>query len=360
MSSTIGKLFTVTTFGESHGPGVGAVVDGVTPGIKLSEADIQQELDRRRPGQSSLTTPRSEADKIEIVSGIFEGKTTGHPIMLLIRNTNTRPYDYSAIKDLYRPGHADYTFNKKYGMRDYRGSGRASGRETAARVAAGAIAKKMLADVGITIRAWVQRLGGIECENFSATEIENNPVRACDAAAARLMAEKIKEAIAAKNSLGGVIKCCISGAPVGLGEPVFDKLEADLAKAVLSVGATKGIEFGAGFAAADMTGKEHNDEMAEEGFLSNQAGGTLGGISTGQDITFRVAVKPTSSIAQPQQTIDIHGRAVECITEGRHDPCICPRIVPVIEAMAAITIIDHIKRHTALTMQPLNRIIAGE
>lgn len=350
MSSTIGKLFTVTTFGESHGQAVGAIVDGVTPGLELNEADIQQELNRRRPGQSDITTPRREADKIQIMSGIFEGKTTGHPLMLMIMNTSMRPYDYSAIKDLYRPGHADYTFHKKYGIRDYRGSGRASGRETSARVAAGAIAKKMLSQYGIKIQGWVKRLGGIECKTFDETIIEKNPVRACDPEAAILMAERIRQAAAEKNSVGGIIVCRLSGMMPGLGEPVFDKIEADLAKAVMSVGATKGIEFGAGFSAPDMTGKAHNDEMGAEGFLTNNAGGTLGGISTGQDIVFRVAVKPTSSIAQPQQTIDINGQPVECITEGRHDPSICPRIVPVIEAMAAITLIDHLKRQVALTM----------
>ena len=350
MSSTIGKLFTVTTFGESHGQAVGAIIDGVTPGLELDEADIQHELNRRRPGQSDITTPRKEADKAQIMSGVFEGKTTGHPIMVMVMNTSMRPYDYSDIMNLYRPGHADFTFNKKYEIRDYRGSGRASGRETTARVAAGAIAKKMLSQYGIKIQGWVQRLGGIECKTFDADVIEQNPVRACDPDAAILMADKIRQSIAEKNSVGGIIKCCVSGMIPGLGEPVFDKLEADLAKAVLSVGATKGIEFGAGFAAPDMTGKEHNDEMDASGFLSNNAGGTLGGISTGQDIVFRVAVKPTSSIAQPQRTVDVDGNEVECITEGRHDPCICPRIVPVIEAMAAITLIDHLKRHISLTM----------
>jgi chorismate synthase len=350
MSSTIGKLFTVTTFGESHGQAVGAIIDGVTPGLELNEADIQKELNRRRPGQSDITTPRSEADKVQIMSGIFEGKATGHPIMVMIMNTNTRPYDYSEIKKLYRPGHADYTFNKKYGIRDYRGSGRASGRETSARVAAGAIAKKMLSHYGIKVQGWVKRLGGIECKTFDESIIEKNPVRACDPEAAILMADKIRQAVKDKNSVGGIIECRLSGMIPGLGEPVFDKIEADLAKAVLSVGATKGIEFGAGFAAPDMTGKEHNDEMNADGFLSNNAGGTLGGISTGQDIIFRVAVKPTSSIAQLQHTVDIDGNEVECITEGRHDPCICPRIIPVIESMAAITLIDHLKRQVALTM----------
>ena len=348
MSSTIGNLFKVTTFGESHGKAVGAVVDGVTPGIPLNEKDIQTELDRRRPGQSKITTRRKEGDTVRIMSGTFEGKTTGHPVMLLIMNSDAKSKDYSAIKDLFRPGHADYTFFKKYGIRDYKGGGRSSGRETAGRVAAGAVAKKILEKYGIEITAWVKRLGGIECRTFSKDVIETNPVRACDPEAAVLMEEKIQEAQKKLDSLGGIISCTVTGVPAGLGEPVFDKIEADLAKAVLSIGTVKGIEFGAGFKAADMTGKEHNDEMSENGFLTNHAGGMLGGITTGQDINFNLVIKPTSSLAQPQRTVDIHGNEVECRTLGRHDPCICPRAVPVVEAMTAITIVDHIKMHAAL------------
>lgn len=348
MSSILGKIFSVATFGESHGASVGAVIDGVTPGLEICEADIQKELDRRRPGQSGVTTPRDESDTVQIMSGIFEGRATGHPMMLLIMNKNMRSKDYGAIKDLYRPGHADFTYDKKYGLRDYRGSGRASGRETAGRVAAGAVAKKILRQHGIEIQAWVQRLAGIECKQFVPEAIEQNPVRACDPEAAVLMEQKILDAAAEKNSVGGIIKCRITGMAPGLGEPVFDRLEADIAKAVMSIGGIKGIEFGAGFAAVDMTGKEHNDEISPDGFLSNNAGGVLGGISSGQDIVFRAAVKPTSSIATPQKTINRAGEAVECITEGRHDPCLCPRMVPVVEAMAAIILTDHLKRHAAL------------
>ena len=346
--STFGTLFKITTFGESHGGAVGVVLDGATPGIEISEADIQVELDRRKPGQSDVTTPRAESDKVSIQSGVFEGKTTGTPILMIIYNKDARPSAYNEIKDLFRPGHADYTYHKKYMIRDYCGSGRASGRETAARVAAGAVAKKLLEAHDIQIRAFTSNIAGIEGKTVDYSEIEKNLVRAADPKAAELMTKKIIESRDAKNSVGGIVECHITGVPVGWGEPVFDKLDADLAKAMISLGAAKGIEFGSGFGCAEMTGKEHNDCMDKDGFKSNNAGGILGGISTGNTIVFRVAVKPTSSIALLQQTIDKDGNEVTCITEGRHDPCICPRIVPVIEAMSALVICDHMKRQTAL------------
>ncbi len=346
--SSFGTLFKVTTFGESHGGAVGVVVDGVTPGLELSAADIQADLDRRRPGQSEVTTPRSETDTVHILSGLFEGSATGTPILLLIHNRDAQPSAYADTRDLFRPGHADFTYWRKYGLRDYRGSGRASGRETAARVAAGAIARKLLARRGVAVLAYTLRAAGVSCQRFDPDEIERNPVRACDAEAAREMVARIIAARDAHNSVGGVVECRVTGVPPGLGEPVFDKLEAELGKAILSIGATKGIEFGAGFAAADMTGKEHNDEMSSDGFLSNNAGGIIGGISTGEEIVFRTVFKPTSSIAQPQRTIDVDGNEVTCCIEGRHDPAIFPRAIPVVEAMTALVLEDHFKRQAAL------------
>jgi len=346
--SSFGTLFRVTTFGESHGGAVGVVVEGVTPGLGLCDADIQAQLDRRRPGQSAVTTPRQEADTVHILSGVFEGRATGTPVMMLVYNRDQRPEAYADIRDLFRPGHADYTYFHKYGLRDYRGSGRASGRETVGRVAAGAIARKQLAQRGVSITAYCKRAGGIECEALDFTEIEQNIVRAADREAARRIVEKILAARAANDSIGGVVECRVRGVPAGLGEPVFDKLDADLAKAILSIGATKGIEFGAGFAAADMTGSQHNDQMDHSGFLTNHAGGILGGISTGAEIIFRVAFKPTASIAQPQRTVDVHGHEVTCETHGRHDPAVFPRAIPVVEAMTAIVLEDHCKRQAAL------------
>jgi chorismate synthase len=346
--STYGKIFTVSTFGESHGGGVGAVVDGVTPGIALCEADIQCELDRRRPGQSSVTTSRAESDAVKIMSGIFEGKTTGTPLMMIIMNSDARPCDYDNIKELFRPGHADYAYHKKYGVRDHRGSGRASGRETAGRVAAGAVAKKLLAAKGIRITACTLAIGNLKCEKYEPDFIEKNPARACDSNVAAAMEQRILQARNEGNSIGGIVECRVSGVPAGIGEPVFDKLDAELAKAVISIGGIKGVEFGAGFAAAAMTGKQHNDAMSPGGFVTNNAGGVIGGISTGAEIIFRAVVKPTSSISIEQNTIDINGNAAVCVTEGRHDPCLCPRVVPVVEAMTAIVLIDLIKQQAAL------------
>lgn len=346
--STFGTLFRIATFGESHGGAVGVVVDGVTPGVELAVADVQRELDRRKPGQSGVTTPRMETDEVQILSGVFSGKTTGTPVLLILFNRDARPEAYDEIKRLFRPGHADYTYLAKYGLRDYRGSGRASGRETAGRVAAGAIAKKLLSARGVEIRAFTRRAGGIACDTVDYDEIERNPMRAADPAAAERMVERVATLAEAGNSCGGVVECRVSGVTAGIGDPVFDKLDAMLAHGMLSLGAVKGIEFGTGFACADMEGTEHNDERDESGFLSNHAGGVLGGISTGQEIVFRVAVKPTSSISMQQRTTDTDGNPRTIVTEGRHDPCICPRIVPVVEAMTALVLEDQYKLQAAL------------
>lgn len=338
----------MTTFGESHGEAVGVILEGVTPGVEIDEAYVQLQMDRRRPGQSSVTTQRKEYDKIRILSGVFEGKTTGTPLCIMLNNTDMRPSAYDDIKSMYRPGHADFSYDSKYGFRDYRGSGRASGRETAARVAAGAVARKLLQRRGVSVLAYTKEIGGIRCTTFDSDAIEHNPVRACDPVAAERMVNHIEQLAAEGDSCGGIVECRISGIAAGLGEPVFDKLDADLAKAMLSIGAIKGIEFGAGFEAALMRGSEHNDQMNESGFLTNNAGGIIGGISTGADIVFRVVVKPTSSISVPQRTIDMDGKEREIRTIGRHDPCICPRVVPVIEAMACMVVEDHYKRQAAL------------
>jgi len=346
-ANTFGELFRVTTFGESHGEVVGAIVDGVMPSLPLCEADIQKDLDRRKPGQSPVTTPRDEEDKVHILSGVFEGMTTGAPLCLVIYSTDARSSDYEALKEVFRPGHADYTYWKKYGIRDYRGSGRSSGRETAGRVAAGAVAKKILARRGVGVLAYTVRAAGISCAAFDPNVIENNPLRACDAAAAREMEARILALREEGDTAGGVVECRIGGVPTGLGEPVFDKLDAALAQAMLSLGAVKGIEFGAGFSAADKKGSEHNDQMDRAGFISNNAGGITGGISTGQEIVLRLAVKPPSSVSLPQKTVNIRGEETEIRVEGRHDACLCGRIVPVVEAMAAITLEDFFKRQAA-------------
>jgi chorismate synthase len=346
--NSFGQLFRITTFGESHGLAVGVIIDGVPPGFDLDLAAIQTEMDRRRPGQSKVVTMRKEPDKVEIMSGMFEGKTTGTPLMMIVHNSNARPGDYDNIKDFFRPGHADYTYLKKYGIRDYRGGGRASARETVGRVAAGAVAKQLLARRGVRIVAYTLRAGGIACKQVDLDVIEKNPMRACDLEAAELMVTRVDEIRSQVDSIGGIIECRIMGVPVGLGEPVFDKLDADLAKAILSIPATKGIEFGTGFAAADMTGSQHNDPMTPDGFLSNNAGGILGGISNGNEIVFRTVIKPTSSIAHEQQTINTSGEPVTIRVTGRHDPCLCPRAVPVVEAMTALVLEDHFKRQESL------------
>lgn len=339
--SNYGNIFKVTTFGESHGEGLGVVVDGVPAGFPISIEEIQKDMDRRRPGQSGVTTPRKEADKINILSGVFQGKTTGTPIAMVLFNENTRSKDYGDIVEKFRPGHGDWPYFAKYnGIRDWRGGGRSSGRETAARTAAGALAKQLLATLGVKILAYTKSAGGIDCEIFDESAIEKNPLRACDPVAAIKMEEKVKELIKDHDSMGGIVECQISGVPAGIGEPVFSKLDAELAKAIMSLGTVKGFEIGSGFKCASYTGKEQNDERTADGFLSNNAGGIISGISTGQDIVFRAAVKPTPSISKPQTTIDKHGNTTTIETKGRHDPCICPRIVPVIEAMSAIVLMD--------------------
>lgn len=347
--NSFGTVFKITTFGESHGPGIGVTVDGVPPGLELCEEDIQKELDRRKPGQSEITTPRRESDTVRILSGVFRGETTGVPVGLYLENTNTISSDYDDIKNLYRPGHADYTYEKKYGRRDWRGSGRSSGRETAGRVAGGAVARKLLRRQGIKITAFTQKIAHIEGREYQEDFIEKNPLRVADPAIVSPLLKMIERCKEEGNSLGSIIRCRVEGVPPGWGEPVFDKLEADLAKAVLSVGAVKGFEIGSGFSAALMTGKEHNDEMDQSGFLGNNAGGVLGGISTGQDILFRVAVKPPSSISLAQKTRNRQGEEVTVSTVGRHDPLLSPRIIPVIEAMTALVLADHALRHRAQT-----------
>lgn len=344
--NTIGKLFTVTSFGESHGPALGAVVDGCPPGLAISEADLQVDLDRRKPGQSRFTTQRREADQIKILSGVFEGKTTGTAIGLLIENTDQRSKDYSKIQDRFRPAHADYTYDQKYGVRDYRGGGRSSARETAMRVAAGAIAKKYLREqYGISVRGYLSQLGPLAVENIDWNEIENNAFFCPDAA----LVPKLEDYMAALNKEGDSIgaKICVtaSAVPVGLGEPVFDRLDADIAHALMGINAVKGVEIGAGFDVVEQKGSEHRDELTPDGFKTNNAGGVLGGISSGQDIVANIALKPTSSIRLPGDSINRDGEAVEVITTGRHDPCVGIRAVPIAEAMLALVLIDHLLRH---------------
>ena len=346
--SSFGKIFKISTFGESHGKGVGVVIDGVTPGIEIDESDIQLQLNRRKPGQSDITTPRKESDQIHILSGVFEGKTTGTPMGLVLYNEDHKSSDYDAIKDLFRPGHADFTYLQKYGIRDHKGSGRASGRETAARVAAGAVAMKILKQKGVQITAYTIKAAGISCEDRDLSVIEQNKMRACDSQAAEKMEQRIRALAEEGDSAGGIIECIVTGVIPGLGEPVFEKIDAELARAVMSLGAVKAVEFGAGFACVDMKGSEHNDSMNSQGFKTNNAGGMIGGITTGEDIIFRIAVKPTSSISKPQNTVNVSGKEQIIRTEGRHDPCICPRIVPVVEAMTALVLIDMYKREASL------------
>ncbi len=342
--SVLGRILTVSTFGESHGPAVGAVLDGVPPGLPLAEADIQRDLDRRRPGQSAAATERAESDTVEILSGVFEGKTTGTPIALLVRNTAARSSDYEAIRGVFRPGHADSTYAAKYGIRDWRGGGRSSGRETAARVAAGAVAKIILARRGIAVRGHAVEIGGVKAASYDAGQVERNPVRCGDPAAASLMMERIEEAKRAGDSVGGVAEVVVSGCPAGLGEPVFDKLEALLAHAIMSIGGARAVEVGAGFGAARMRGSQYNDSLfMDSGRVAsrtNNAGGISGGISTGGEIVVRAAFRPPASISLPQRSVNEKGEEVTVEVRGRHDPCIVPRAVPVLEAMTALVIAD--------------------
>jgi chorismate synthase len=346
--NTFGKLFTVTTFGESHGLALGAIVDGCPPGLELSEADIQKDLDRRRPGKSRHTTQRREPDQVKILSGVFEGKTTGTPIGLLIENLDQRSKDYTEIADRFRPGHADYVYLQKYGLRDWRGGGRSSARETAMRVAAGAIAKKYLRErLGVQVRGYLAQLGPIELELKSWEAVEENPFFCPDPAKVQQLEEFMDELRKSGDSVGAKITVVATNVPPGLGEPVFDRLDADLAHALMSINAVKGVEIGDGFRCVTARGSEFRDEMTPEGFLSNHAGGILGGISSGQDIIAHIALKPTSSLRLPARTIDLHGRPVEVITKGRHDPCVGIRATPIAEAMMALVLMDHYLRHRA-------------
>ena len=346
--NSIGKLFVVTSYGESHGPAIGCVVDGCPPGLELSETDLQPDLDRRRPGKSRHTTQRREGDEVRILSGVFDGRTTGTPIHLMIENTDQRSKDYSKIAEQFRPAHADYSYHHKYGTRDYRGGGRSSARETAMRVAAGAIAKKyLLQTAGIMVRGYLAQLGPIVMQGFDWEEVERNPFFCPDAERVGEL-ERYMDALRKEgNSIGARINVVASGMPPGLGEPIFARLDADIAHALMSINAVKGVEIGSGFASVEQKGTEHRDEMTPEGFLSNHAGGTLGGISSGQDILASVALKPTSSIRLPGRSIDVHGRPVEVVTTGRHDPCVGIRATPIAEAMLAIVLMDHFLRHRA-------------
>ena len=344
--NTFGTLFTLTTFGESHGPAIGGVVDGCPPGLELSAEDLQIDLDRRKPGTSRHVTQRQEADAVEILSGIFEGKTTGAPIGLLIRNTDQRSQDYSKIMDTFRPGHADYTYSQKYGVRDYRGGGRSSARETAVRVAAGAIAKKWLKErFGVTVRGYMSQLGEIDIPFVSWEGVNDNPFFSPNNSVLPRLEEYLDKVRADRDSVGARITVVAEGVPVGWGEPVFDRLDADIAHAMMSINAVKGVEIGAGFASIAQRGSVHSDEMIPQGFVTNHAGGILGGISTGQEIRVNVALKPTSSIPQERRSIDKHGNAVTMQTTGRHDPCVGVRATPIAEAMLALVLMDHALRN---------------
>lgn len=346
--NSIGKLFTITSFGESHGPAIGCIVDGCPPGMALSEADLQNDLDRRKPGTSRHTTQRREADEVKILSGVFEGKTTGTPIGLLIENTDQRSKDYSKIAETFRPGHADYTYQHKYGFRDYRGGGRSSARETAMRVAAGGIAKKYLREIaGIEIRGYLSQLGPIKIESVDWSIIDNNPFFCPDASKVAQMEAYMDALRKEGESIGARIEVVATNAPPGLGEPIFDRLDADLAHALMSINAVKGVEIGGGFGCIESKGTQFRDEITPDGFLSNHAGGILGGISSGQPITASIALKPTSSLRLPGCSINIHGEPVDVITEGRHDPCVGIRATPIAEAMMAIVLMDHYLRHRA-------------
>ncbi len=346
--NTFGKLFTVTTFGESHGIALGAIVDGCPPGMTLSEADIQPDLERRRTGTSRFTSQRKEGDRIKILSGVFEGRTTGTPIGLLIENEDQRSRDYEKIKDRFRPGHADYTYQQKYGFRDYRGGGRSSARETVMRVAAGAIARKYLRErLGVTIYGYLAQLGPLRLEVKDALAAYDNPFFSPDPSRLAELEAYMVDLRREGDSVGARVNVIATGVPPGLGEPVFDRLDADIAYAMMSINAVKGVEIGAGFAAIEQKGSVHRDELTPRGFRSNQAGGVLGGISTGQDIVVSIALKPTSSITVPGNTIDVDGNPTQVVTTGRHDPCVGLRATPIAEAMLALTLMDHYLRHRA-------------
>jgi chorismate synthase len=346
--NTIGVLFRVTTWGESHGPATGAVIDGCPPRIDLSAADIQRDLDRRRPGGLPSASPRREEDRVEILSGVFEGKTTGTPISLLIRNRDTNSSAYDGLRDLFRPGHGDITYQAKYGIRDHRGGGRASGRETAGRVAVGAVARKIIGGAGISVSARTMELGGIAARDLSQAAAEASPLCCPDPAAEARMLKRLEEARAEGDTLGGIVEIVVRGCPAGLGEPVFGKMDADLAGALMGIGTVKGVEIGAGFAAARMTGSACNDPIGPEGFRTNHAGGILAGITSGAEIILRVACKPIPSIARPQETVDVHGNPAIVAVGGRHDVSVIPRIIPVCEAMVCMVLADHLLRQRAI------------
>jgi chorismate synthase len=346
--NTFGTLFTVTTFGESHGPALGCIVDGCPPGLELSEADIQPELERRRTGTSRHTSQRKEPDQVKILSGVFEGRTTGTPIGLLIHNEDQRSRDYDKIKDRFRPGHADYTYQQKYGFRDYRGGGRSSARETVMRVAAGAIARKYLRErLGVRIQGYLAQLGPLKLDVKSLDTVYDNPFFSPDPTRLEELEQYMIALRRDGDSVGARVNVIATGVPPGLGEPIFDRLDADIAHAMMSINAVKGVEIGAGFASVEQRGSEHRDELTPRGFRSNNAGGILGGISSGQDITVSIALKPTSSIIVPGQTVDIHGNPVDVVTTGRHDPCVGLRATPIAEAMLALVLMDHYLRHRA-------------
>ncbi len=346
--NSFGKLFTVTTAGESHGPALLAIVDGCPPGLALSEQDLQRDLDRRKPGKSRHTTQRREADQVKILSGVFEGRTTGTPIGLLIENTDQRSKDYSEIMHQFRPGHADYVYQQKYGLRDYRGGGRSSARETAMRVAAGAIAKKYLAvHRQIRVRGYLAQLGPITYSEFDWDQVERNPFFFPDRHKVAELEAYMDALRKEGNSIGARVNVVASGVPVGLGEPVFDRLDAEIAHAMMSINAVKGVEIGAGFESVVQKGTEHRDEMTRQGFLTNHAGGVLGGISSGQDLCVSIALKPTSSLRLPARSVDIEGNEIDVVTKGRHDPCVGIRATPIAEAMLAICLMDHLLRDRA-------------
>ncbi|MBD8514404.1 chorismate synthase [Photobacterium sp. CAU 1568] len=346
--NTIGQVFRVTTFGESHGLALGCIVDGCPPGLALTEADMQHDLDRRRPGTSKYTTQRREPDEVKILAGVFEDQTTGTSIGLMIENTDQRSKDYSQIKDLFRPGHADYTYEQKYGVRDYRGGGRSSARETAMRVAAGAIAKKYLKQVhGIEVRAYLSQMGDVSIDTVDWDQVEQNAFFCPDASKVDALDELIRKLKKEGDSIGAKLTVVAENVPVGLGEPVFDRLDADIAHALMGINAVKGVEIGDGFDVVTQRGSEHRDAMSPQGFKSNHAGGILGGISSGQDIVAHLALKPTSSITVPGETINKQGESAEVVTRGRHDPCVGIRAVPIAEAMVAIVLMDHLLRHRA-------------
>ncbi len=356
MPNTFGKLFQISTWGESHGPSVGVVIDGCPPRLPLTATVVQADLDRRRPGQSDITTPRKEADTVEFLSGLFEGRTTGQPLAMLVRNADARPEAYAEMREKFRPSHADFTYTAKYGYRDHRGGGRSSARETIGRVAAGAVARKILQLAGgVEIRAFVTQVHDITAPVFTKfptlAQVEASAVRCPHPATAAKMISRIKQVRAKGDSVGGVIECRVRGVPAGLGEPVFDRLEADLAKAMLSLPATKGFEIGSGFAGTLLKGSQHNDAFVPQGkrigTATNRSGGVQGGISNGEEIVFRVAFKPTATILQPQSTVDVQGAATKLSARGRHDPCVVPRAVVIVEAMAALVLVDHWMRHHA-------------